>query len=39
MGANQAGGTLQGGRVIVEANPSVNPGTCNPGGVVTQFPK
>ncbi|MDA8455419.1 RHS domain-containing protein, partial [Acidovorax sp. GBBC 3334] len=39
VGTNQAGGTVQGGRVIVEANPSVNPNTYNPGDVVTQFPK
>lgn len=39
VGTNQAGVSVQGGRVIVEANPSLNPGTYNPGDVVTQFPK
>jgi hypothetical protein len=38
-GTNQAGTAVRGGLVIVESNPAFNSALCNPGEVVTQFPK
>jgi len=38
VGTNQAGGPVDGGRVIAEGNPAVNP-VNSPADVVTQFPQ
>jgi hypothetical protein len=37
-GTNTSGNSVRGGRVIVEGNPPVTPGSYNPNDVVTQFP-